>query len=162
MVSTGDLNPHWFGHPVISWRLYNYWIAPSVALIFAVASLHVLCPSNTRSDIGQVAAMLVCCYFIVSAAEGEKLSDFLLSGAFLGLAVAAKWPSVVLCILIVPAAALSHRQELRTPRPYLFMVAAAIEGGPREAAGTVKRPAITTSHPARQTTDKTGLESFTF
>jgi hypothetical protein len=182
MVTTGDLNPHWFGHPgsftiymlaaayrayaalngiatdaigalyaydiepfhriakymivagslaamlmtyLIARRLCGKWPALFAPVILSLTPLHYDYATQIRSDMHQVALILLCIYLCLDIVGSGRWRDFVAAGAALGVAVTAKWPSVVLGATLTLAAAVHYRDQLRTARPYLLVLSAA-------------------------------------
>jgi len=168
ILVTGDMNPHWFGHPgtltiynlsavfaldaflrdeplsslralythdpvpyhVLGRQLIVFWsIASQLALWFlarafvprwpallavallACAPLDVRIAAFIRTDTQQGCLMLICSLLVVRSVRSGSWLSFAGAGLMLGLAVAVKWPSVVLCLTIALAALVGREGE---------------------------------------------------
>lgn len=162
IIETGDLNPHWFGHPgsttiyslalayalygligiaagwFASWadvirqywwepshfillgrlviavsgmlmvlltyfvarRVTNRWTALLAMAIVAIAPLSVEYSRIIRPDSQLVVIALACLWFAMSYADTGRLRDLVLAGAMLGVAVATKYPGLMLAPII--------------------------------------------------------------
>ena len=89
---------------ILGRRLFGQSVGLVGAAFLAVNSLHILWSQVIRTDVMASLFMLASLIFSVRAAEGGRLRDYLLSGAFVGIAIATKWPSAVIVIGLVGAA----------------------------------------------------------
>jgi hypothetical protein len=85
------------------------------ALLLAINGLHIAWSQVIRTDIPASLFMLACLLFAIRASEGGKLKDYVLAGAFAGLATVTKWPAVTI-LLAVAGAADIRRFEHREAR----------------------------------------------
>jgi len=75
------------------------------ALLLAINGLHIAWSQVIRTDIPASLFMLACILFSIRASEHGRLKDYLLAGAFAGLATATKWPAATVLLAIAGAAA---------------------------------------------------------
>jgi 4-amino-4-deoxy-L-arabinose transferase-like glycosyltransferase len=85
------------------------------ALLLAINALHIAWSQVIRTDIHASLFMLACVLFSIRAGTDGRLKDYLLAGAFAGLATATKWPAVTVFVAVAGAAASRgiDRRELR-------------------------------------------------
>lgn len=93
------------------------------ALLLAINGLHIAWSQVVRTDIPASLFMLACILFSMRANERGQLKDYLLAGAFAGLATATKWPAATVFLAIAGAAA--SRGFARRDENYLLAAAAA-------------------------------------
>jgi len=94
-------------------RLFGNAVGLVAAAFLAVNSLHILWSQVVRTDVMASFFMLVSLIFSVRAAKDGRLRDHLLSGAFIGVAIATKWPSAVVAVGLVGAALYRMRDSGR-------------------------------------------------
>lgn len=173
IVTTGDLNPHWFGHPgstvidLLGLAYGVYWVvghfvgwfpdrqsfatlfstnptsfyligrilavvlsilaipltyalcrrmagegaALAAAIIVAVSPLHVEFSRIVRTDPLMTTFLLAAMLYAVKAMSGQFGKDFLLSGMFIGLATATKYPGIIGAMIVVMASALARPES---------------------------------------------------
>jgi hypothetical protein len=75
------------------------------ALLLAINPLHIGWSQVVRTDIEASLFMLASIVFCIRVAERGRLSDYLVAGAFAGLATVTKWPAATILIALVGAAA---------------------------------------------------------
>ena len=73
------------------------------AAFLAINSLHILWSQVIRTDVMASLFMLASLIFSVGVAKRGSLRDYLLSGIFIGLAIATKWPSAIVAVALVGA-----------------------------------------------------------
>ena len=81
--------------------------------LLAINALHISWSQIIRTDIHASLFMLASLLFAARIAERGKLRDFILAGAFAGLATATKWPAATVFVAIVGAAILARQQPVR-------------------------------------------------
>lgn len=85
------------------------------AFLLAINALHIAWSQVIRTDIHASVFMLACVLFAIRASERGQLNDYLLAGAFAGLATVTKWPAITVFLAVAGAAA-SRGFESREPR----------------------------------------------
>lgn len=91
---------------VLGKRLFGPAVGLISASLVALNSLHILWSQVIRTDVMASFFMLVSLLFAVRVATGGKLRDYLASGAFVGIAIATKWPSAITMVALFGAALL--------------------------------------------------------
>ena len=89
---------------LIARRLFNSLTGLLTALIIALSPVHIYYSQLVRTDNMMTFLILVSFWFCLDILEKRKWSSYIFAGFFLGLAVATKYPAVVMCLVI----ALSH------------------------------------------------------
>jgi hypothetical protein len=74
------------------------------AALLAFNPLHIAWSQVVRTDIMASLFMLGCILFAIAAAQSGRWKDYVLAGAFTGLAVATKWPAVAVFVAVAGAA----------------------------------------------------------
>lgn len=86
-------------------RLFGRNAALVGAALLAINALHILWSQVIRTDIMASVFMLVSLLFAVRAADSGRLRDYLFAGAAAGFAAATKWPTAIVAITLIGAAA---------------------------------------------------------
>jgi hypothetical protein len=81
-------------------RLANPWVALLAMALLAVMPLHAHYSQLIRSESQVTFLILASLWFALSVAERGLWRDYLLAGMFLGLAVATKYPAVMMAVAI--------------------------------------------------------------
>lgn len=114
---------YWLGK-----RLHGTAAGLAGAALLAVNALHIAWSQVIRTDIHASVFMLASILFSVRIAERGRLSDYLLAGAFAGLATATKWPAATVLVALIGAfahARLRPGSEQRPPASFLLAAAVA-------------------------------------
>jgi len=88
-------------------KLGGTTIGLTSALLLAINPLHIAWSQVIRTDIQASLFMLTSIVFCIRTAERGQLRDYLLAGAFAGLATVTKWPAATVLFALLGAAA-SH------------------------------------------------------
>ncbi len=99
------------------------------AAFLAINSLHILWSQVIRTDVMASLFMLASLIFSVGVAKRGSLRDYLLSGAFIGLAIATKWPSAIVVVALVGASFARIRERPDLWQQELGRVAGALGCG---------------------------------
>ena len=109
-------------------RLHGPATGLVAAALLGVNALHIAWSQVIRTDIHASLFMLACLLFAVRIADHGRIRDYLLAGAFAGLATATKWPAATVFIAVIGAflfARLQRSQAGRPPLRWLFAAAGA-------------------------------------
>ena len=107
-------------------RLHGSATGLIAAALLAINALHIAWSQVIRTDIHASVFMLASLLFAARIAERGKLRDYLLAGAFAGLATATKWPAATVFIAVIGAFAFARMQGRGAERPQMrWLVAAA-------------------------------------
>jgi len=106
-------------------RLHGTAAGLIAAALLAINALHIAWSQVIRTDIHASVFMMASLLFAARIAERRRLRDYLLAGAFAGIATATKWPAATVFIAVIGAFALARLQSDRTKRPPLRWLAAA-------------------------------------
>jgi hypothetical protein len=85
-------------------RLFGTATGLIAAAFLAINSLHILWSQVIRTDVMASLFMLASLIFSIRAAQGGRTKDYLISGVFVGVAIATKWPSAIVAIALAGAA----------------------------------------------------------
>lgn len=121
-------------------RLHGRATGLVAAALLGVNALHIAWSQIVRTDIHASLFMLACLLFAVRIVEHGRIRDFLLAGAFAGLATATKWPAATVFITVIGAFLLARSQRPHGGRPPLRWLIAA--GGASLIAMFVASPFI--------------------
>ncbi|HEX6660349.1 MAG TPA: glycosyltransferase family 39 protein [Sphingomicrobium sp.] len=86
-------------------RLHGTTTGLVAALLLAINALHIAWSQVVRTDINASLFMLTALLFSIRAYEQGRLKDYVLAGAFAGLATVTKWPAITVFVAVVGAAA---------------------------------------------------------
>ena len=106
-------------------RLHGTATGLIAAGLLAVNGLHIAWSQVIRTDIHASVFMMASLLFAARIAERGRLGDYLLAGAFAGLATATKWPAATVFIAVIGAFTFARLQRDRTKRPPMLWLAAA-------------------------------------
>ena len=93
--------------------------------MLALNALHIAWSQVIRTDIHASVFMLASLLFAARIAEHGRLRDYLLAGAFAGLATATKWPAATVLIATVGASLYAQLERGRGEQPARRLIAAA-------------------------------------
>ncbi len=105
-------------------RLHGHSTGLVAAGLLAVNALHIAWSQVIRTDIHSSVFMLASLLFSVRIAERGRMRDYLLAGAFVGLATATKWPAATVFIAVIGAATHARRERGPAEQPILRVAAA--------------------------------------
>jgi len=88
---------------LIGRRLWGTAVGLAAAALLAINPLHIAWSQVVRTDIHATVFMLACILFSIRIAEKGRLQDYLLAGAFIGLAAATKWPAASITVSVIGA-----------------------------------------------------------
>lgn len=88
---------------LVARRLFRIPVALTAAALLAINPLHIAWSQVVRTDIQATVFMLACIVFAIRIAGHGRLRDYLIAGAFVGLATATKWPGASVMITVVGA-----------------------------------------------------------
>ena len=128
----------------LTYALGKHLHGPATGLVAAallgVNALHIAWSQVIRTDIHASLFMLACLLFAVRIAEHGRLRDYLLAGAFAGLATATKWPAATVFIAVIGAFLFARLKQTHASRlPLMWLIAA---GGASLIAMFVASPFI--------------------
>lgn len=106
-------------------RLHGTTTGLIAAALLAVNSLHIAWSQVIRTDIHASIFMLASLLFAARIAERGRLRDYLLAGAFAGLATVTKWPAATVFVAVIGAFIFARRQQNGAERPPLVRLVAA-------------------------------------
>ena len=106
-------------------RLHGPATGLVAAALLGVNALHIAWSQVIRTDIHASLFMLACLLFAVRIAEHGRVRDYLLAGAFAGLATATKWPAATVFIAVIGAFIFARLQRTHAGRPPLPWLIAA-------------------------------------
>jgi hypothetical protein len=110
-------------------KLFGTTTGLIAAAFLAINSLHILWSQVIRTDVMASLFMLASLIFSVGVAKRGSLKDYLLSGAFIGLAIATKWPSAIVTLALAGACFARIRAQPDRQPLELGRVAAALGCG---------------------------------
>lgn len=88
---------------LVARRLWGIPVALVAAALLAINPLHIAWSQVVRTDIHATVFMLACILFAVRISEHGRMRDYLIAGAFVGLAAATKWPAASVAIAVIGA-----------------------------------------------------------
>jgi 4-amino-4-deoxy-L-arabinose transferase-like glycosyltransferase len=103
------------------------------ALLLAINGLHIAWSQVVRTDIPASLFMLACILFSIRASTDGKLKDYLLAGAFAGLATVTKWPAVTVFFAVAGAAVsrgITRREVGKLTGAFAALIAAMFVASP--------------------------------
>lgn len=107
-------------------RLHGPATGLVAAALLGVNALHIAWSQVIRTDIHASLFMLACMLFAVRIAEHGRVRDYLLAGAFAGLATATKWPAATVFAAVIGAFLFARVQRSQAARPPVkWLIAAA-------------------------------------
>lgn len=111
---------------VLGRRLFGSVAGLIGAALLAVNSLHILWSQVIRTDVMASLFMLASLIFSARASEDGKTKDYVLAGAFIGVAAATKWPSAIVMVGLAGAAVRRIRSPSGQTRIEVHKLAAAL------------------------------------
>ena len=106
-------------------RLHGRTTGLIAAALLGLNALHIAWSQVIRTDIHASVFMLASLLFAARIAEHGRLRDYLLAGAFAGLATATKWPAATVFVAIIGASIYARLQRGRGEQPARRLIAAA-------------------------------------
>ena len=107
-------------------RLHGRMTGLIAAALLAFNALHIAWSQVIRTDIHASVFMLASLLFAARIADRGRLRDYLLAGAFAGLATATKWPAATVFVAIIGASIYARNQRGAGERPARRLIAAAL------------------------------------
>jgi uncharacterized membrane protein len=95
----------------ITSRLFNRITGLVAATIFALSPLHVYYSKLIRTDILMTFLVLIVFWFCLEILEKRTWESYILAGFFSGLAIATKYPALIVVLVIVIAYIFSHSRN---------------------------------------------------